>query len=116
MFICDLRTETVHLIVISCNADDARAINLSAEDLRLLQVGGNEDAGAKASACCLRRYRVGQVAGRGAAHNVETKIPRLGKGHSHHTVFKTERGKTDSVIFEIKRLCVEHIAQPRSLQ
>ena len=44
----DLRTETVNLIVIAGNADETRAENLGAENLRGLEIGGDEDPGVEA--------------------------------------------------------------------
>src|SRR5260370_26909759 len=89
MLVRDLRAETVYVVVIAVNANDARAVDLSAQYLGRFEIGGNEDAGLEASACRLCRDRVGQVAGRRATHHVKAKVPGLGQRYGNNSVFET---------------------------
>ena len=41
----DLRAEAVDVVVVAVDADDARAVDGGAEDLGLLEIGGDEDVG-----------------------------------------------------------------------
>ena len=99
------------MIVVAGDSHDLGAVNFRAQNLGRLEVGRNKDAGFKALACCLRRYRIGEVAGRRTANDLETEMPGLGQGNGHHAIFKAECGKTDGIVFKIKRLAVEFVCQ-----
>ena len=69
----DLRAETIDVVVVAVDADQRRAVNLGVENLRRLEIGGDEDVGLEAEARGVRGNGVGQVAGRRAADGVKSK-------------------------------------------
>ena len=76
VLLADLRAEAVDLVVIAGDAHQARAEDVRAEHLGGLEIGGNEDPGLEAHARRLRGDGVGEIAGGGAAHDLEAE--RLG--------------------------------------
>ncbi len=90
------------MIVVAVNANQVRAIDLRVEDLRRLQVRGDENVGLQAQARRAGGHRVGQVAGRRAAHGVESKSLRIGQSHGNHSVFEAESRQAYGVVFDIE--------------
>ena len=80
----------------------ARAEHLRAEHLRRLQIGRHEDPGVEALARRLRGDGIGQVAGRRAAHHLESEGLGLRQSHGHHAILEGKRGEANRVIFQVE--------------
>ena len=97
-----MRTEAIDVIVVAVDAHDARAIDGGVEHLGRLEVGGNEDASAKALLCSLRGDGVGEIAGGGAAYRGEIKSARSGERGGDDAVLERKRREAHGVILEIE--------------
>ena len=71
-----------------------------ADDLGRLEIVGDEDPGREPGAGRLGRHRVGQVAGRGAAHRVEAECRGRVEGDGDHPVLEGERRVRHGVVLE----------------
>src|SRR6266508_3564484 len=65
VLVADLATQPVDLVVAPVHRDERWTVDGRADDLALLQVGGDEDARLHARAGGVGRHAVGEVAGRG---------------------------------------------------
>src|SRR5215475_1837083 len=72
----DLRAETVDVIVVAVDADDAGAVNGGIQNFGRLEIGGDKDAGVEALLGGLRGHRVREVAGGGAADSFKLEAAR----------------------------------------
>src|SRR5439155_10729328 len=100
----DLRTETVHVVVVAVDAHDARAVHRRIENFRRLQVGGNEDAGVEPLLRGLRGDGIGEITCGGAADGGEMKTARSGESRGHNAILEREGREANGVIFEIEIL------------
>src|SRR5260370_6264644 len=101
--LANLRAEPVHLIVISGDANEARAKNLRAENFGRLEIGGNKDPGVEALPRGLRSYCVGQISRRGATDGLESKGFGLRQRHGHDAILEREGREIDGVILYIQK-------------
>src|SRR5262249_50671964 len=101
----DLGAQAIHVVVVAVDRDEGWLVDRRAEDLPLLQVGRDEDAGADAGAGSVRRDRASEIAGRGAGERVEAQLDRLRAGHRYRPVLEGER-RIDRVVLDVQ------LAQP----
>ena len=98
----DFGTKTVHLVIIALDFNQVGAVNMSGDDFFGFEVGGNEDEGLEAGGGGLRRYGIGEIARRGAAHSVKPEFARFAERHRHDAILEGERGVVDRVVLDVK--------------
>ncbi len=98
----DLRAQAIHLVIISVDANHARAIDLGIQNFCRLKIGGDEDARVQSGARGLRRNCVRQISGGRAAYDFKLKSLRCGERDGDDAVFERQGWKTDGVVFYIK--------------
>ena len=91
------------MIVVAFHADQSGAVHLGIENLRWLEVGGHQDVGLQAEARGMRGHRVGQVAGRRAAHSIESERRALASATATTRSLKLSVGK-QTASFLMQRL------------
>ena len=109
----DLRAEAIHLIVISGDADQARAEDLRAQHLGRLEIGGDEDPGLEAHARGLRGHGIGQIARGRAAHHLEAEGLGLRQRHGHDAILERKRRETHGVVLQVETREPEARAEAR---
>src|ERR1700730_8655668 len=97
-----MAAETAEVVVVAVDADEARAVDEGVEDLGGLEFGGHEDAGLEAEAGGLRGHGGGQVAGGGAAYDIEAELLCVGQSDGDDAVLEAERGEADGVVFDVE--------------
>ena len=100
MLVRYLRTEPVHLVVTAGNTHEFGAENLCSENLRLFEIGGNEDPTFKSMPRGLCCGGVGEITGRRAGDGIEAEGAGIGQRDRDHTVFETECGRADRIILD----------------
>src|SRR5262249_48277342 len=85
-----------------------------AENLRRLEVGGNEDPGLEAFAGRVCGNGVGQIACGRTRDRVEAEGTSLGEGYGDDTILEAQRGQTYRVILDVEIACGSRSAQLRS--
>src|SRR5207249_1751921 len=83
--------QPVAVVVVAADLDEVGAVDAGAEDLLLLEVGGDEDVGLQPERGAVGGHRVGQVAGRRAGEDLEAQLARPGRGHRHDAVLERVR-------------------------
>ena len=111
----DLRAEAVHLIVAAGNTHEFCPKDLRADNFRLLKISRNENPAFESVARGLRRRGVGKISSRRARDRVESKCACIRQSCGHHTVFETERGRADGVIFDEEVFRTDVAAELRRL-
>ena len=111
VFVGDLGAETVDVIVVAVDANEAGAVDLGVENLCGLEVGGDEDGGLEAEAGGLRGDGVGEVAGGGAADGVEAELARVGEGDGDDAIFEAEGWEADGIVFDEEIRCADALAE-----
>src|SRR5207245_860280 len=112
----DLAAETVHLVVVAPHPGEAGAEDGRPQDLRGLQVFGNEDAGLEAVPDALGRDRVRQVPGRGATDRGHAELARLREGDGDDPVLERQRGEIDRVVLDVQLAYAEAGGEPLGAQ
>src|SRR5690349_3559064 len=74
----NLRAQTIHLVVVSIDTHDTRAVDRGVEHLGGFQISWNKDARIETLLRSLSRDGVGEIAGRAAAHGLKTKTTARG--------------------------------------
>src|SRR5205823_6057968 len=69
-----LRAQPVDVVVVAVDGDDVRPVDAGREDLRLLEVGGDEDVRLDAERGGLRGDGVREIAGRRAGEDLEAEL------------------------------------------
>ena len=100
VFAGDLGAETVDLIVGALDPDDVGAVDERTEHLPLLKVRGDEDIALEAGICGVGGDGVGQIAGRGTGHDLESEFTRTAQRHRDHAILKGEGRIVDGVILD----------------
>ena len=72
----DLRAQPVHVVVVAFDGDDVRAIDRGAENLRRLEIVGNEDVARQAETRGVRGDAAGEIPGGRAAEDGEIRARR----------------------------------------
>ena len=99
MFVCDLRAQTIHVIVAATDAYQFRAKHLCAQNLRGLEIGGNKNPRLQTFARSLCRHRIREIPRRGAGDGIEPESARISERDRHHTIFEAQCGQAHRVIF-----------------
>ena len=107
----DLGAETVHLIVGALDADDVGAVDERTEHLPLLEVGGDEDVALEARVGGVGGDGVGEIAGRGAGHHLESELTRAAEGNGDHAILEGEGRIVDRVVLDPEFLDPELLGQ-----
>ncbi len=102
VFVSDLGAEAVDVVVVSIDADEAGPVDLGVEDLGGLEVGWDEDGGLEAEASGLGGDGVGEVAGGGAADDIEAESLRVGEGDGDDSILEAEGWEADGIVFDIE--------------
>ena len=103
------------MVVVAIDAHQRGAIDLGVENLRRLQVGGNQDEGLQAQPRGMRGNGVGQIPGRRAANRVESECLRIGQRHGHHAILEAQRGHADGVVLDVEIARADALGQARRL-
>ena len=90
------------MVVVAVDAHQARAIDLRVENLGRLEIGRHKDVRLQAEARGLRRDRVRQVAGRGAADRGEAEGLRVGERDGNDAILEAQRRKADGIVLDVE--------------
>src|SRR5215213_9160625 len=77
-----------------------RTVNSRGDDLGRLEIVGDEDPGRQAGTGGLRRHRIREVAGRGAADGIKAECPGRVNGDGDYPVLEGKRWVRNPVVLE----------------
>ena len=101
--VCHLRTESVHLVVISLHRHQGGVVDQGAQDLAGFQIRGNEHTALQTSVGGDGCRGVGQIARTGTAHGGEAQLLGSAEGDGDHPVLEGQGGHVDPIILDKER-------------
>src|SRR5262245_47177456 len=110
--VCDLRAQTIDVVVVAAHADDVRPEDRGPEHFSELEIVGNEDIALQAQACRVRGDAVGQISSRRAAKHGEAQFDGPGCRHRHDAILVGQRRMVYPVFLNVELLQAEMSRQP----
>ena len=107
--------QAVDIVVAAVDGDQRRRVDCRADDLALLQVCGDEDAGLHSGAGGVGGYAVRQVARRSAGQSVELEVAGDAGGDGDDAVLERPRG-VHAVVLDVEPVEAQFAAQVRGAQ
>ena len=107
----DLGAQAVHVVVVPLHRDDLRAVGLGREDLRALEVVGDEHVARHPGVRGVRGGGVREVAGGRAGERLEPERPRHRRRHRDDAILERVRG-VDRVVLDPEVLQADRGGEP----
>ena len=87
VFVTDLTTESIDVIIVAFDRDGFWPVNGGTNDLSLFQAVGNKDVTLQSGSRCMCCDCVGEISGRRAGHGVESEFYSFGNCHCDDAIF-----------------------------
>src|SRR5262249_19898693 len=87
VFVTDLTTDSIDVIIVAFDRDGFWPVNGGTNDLSLFQAVGNKDVALQSGSRCMRCDCIGAISGRRAGHCVESEFYSFGNWHCNDAIF-----------------------------